>query len=70
MVKFSVRERTYESIVHAKFYKNRSRDTPLFIKKIQILTTFSYLSPHFYTYNVEIWLKGANLGIPQRDKIS
>jgi len=29
-----------------------------------------YLSPHFYTYNVEILLKRTDLGIRQRNKNS
>ena len=38
--------------------------------KFQTLTILSYLSPHFYNYNVQIWLKRMNLGMPQQHKIS
>jgi len=31
---------------------------------------FEYLSPHFYTYNVEILLNRTDLEIPQRHEIS
>jgi len=46
-------------------------------QNFEILTILSYLSPHFYTYNVEIWLKRNDLHVgweeldfPQRVYIS
>jgi len=39
-------------------------------KKLEIFAILSYLSPHYYTYNVEILLKRTVLRIPQRHKIS
>jgi len=37
---------------------------------MEIFAILSYLSPHFYTYNVKTVLKRNDLGIPQRHKIS
>jgi len=39
-------------------------------QKFQILSIFRYLSPYFYTYNVEIWLNEAGIGIFQPQKNS
>jgi len=39
-------------------------------QKIRIFAILSYLSPHFYTYDVEILLQRTDLGILQRHKIS
>ena len=39
-------------------------------QKLEIFAILSYLSPHFYTHNVEMLLKRTDLGIPQRHKIS
>jgi len=50
---------------HAKFCENRLKGFALrgkFIPKIPHFDDFEVLKPiHFYTYNIEIWLKGVDL---------
>jgi len=41
-----------------------------FYQKFEIVAILSYLSPDFYTYNVEISVNRTDLGIPQRQKSS
>lgn len=72
IMKFSMMKRTTDSIVCAKFGKNRSSDAPLsgkFIPTFQILMILGGFSPHFYTScSGKMWLKGADLGSGVADR--
>jgi len=72
-VKFGVRVRTWYTLPALSFVKIAQGDLSLgenFYQKFEIFAIFSYLSPYFYTDNVEILLKRTDLGIQQRHKIS
>jgi len=63
----------WDSLPTPNFIKIAQEIRPLganFYQKIEIFAILSYLTTHFYTYNVEILLKRMDLGVPQPDKIS
>ena len=75
MVKFWRKGAELRLPPHAKFCKIAREDSSLmgkFLPKIRNFGDcyFEYLSPHFYTYNVEILLNRTDLEIPQRHEIS
>ena len=69
-----MRVRTWDILPALNFVKKCSGDLSLegnFNQQVESFVIFSYLSPYFYTDNVEILLKRTeDLGIHQRHKIS
>ena len=75
-MKFGVRVQTWDILPQCLILlKSLKGSCPLeanFYQKFEIYTILSYLSPHFYTNNVEILLRPnrKDLGIHQRHRIS